>query len=683
MSEASIEPWTHRNRILVAAGALALLAILGLHLNLYAGRQSQTWDEGDHIYAGYLSWKTADFGLNPEHPPLVKLLATAPLIRMPLRLPELQNRYFKTEAFLGGKEFVFSNDADRILSRARMASSILALLLGLLAFLAAREMFGTGAAFIALTLLAFDPNLLAHGAFVTTDVGLSCFMLASVYAFYRYVKAPSVKHLVVTGLAAGLALATKHTGLLVLPMLALLALIEMTPLAGDAGKNVTGANPGRAKRALRLGAALAIVTLTAVFVLWSFYGFRYAARPDGLELNPPLIEFVRQLPKPAYATVVSALANWRVLPEAYLHGLADVLIMDAFYTSYALGKVYAHGVWFYFPVAFAVKSTLVFLVLPLLIFAAFAAGRLRGRREILFLTVPPALHLIVAMTSRMNIGVRHILPLYVFIAILGAGALSSFVRQDRRWRYPIAFLLLLQAGASVCAFPAYMAYSNALWGGPRQTHRHLTDSNSDWAQQLKSLKRYLDDRDINDCWFAYFAQGTVDMSYYGISCRPLPTPTGFWLDDWIEIPATIDGTVVISAGILSGYEFGPGVLNPYAQFQTLRPSAQIDGGIFVYDGRFDVPLASALTLARRSDQLRRSGQLDEALSRARKAVALAPDDARMQIARGDALAALHREDEARAAYRKALDLAKTIEPEFQARHVPMLKRRLDAPPRRH
>src|SRR5205807_673523 len=103
--------------------------------------------------------------------------------------------------------------ADTMLFRARMAAAFFTLLLALLVFLAGQEMFGTGAAFIALTLLVFDPNLLAHGAVVGTDVGLSCFMFASVYGFYRYRKAPSTWRLVVVGLATGLALASKHTGI--------------------------------------------------------------------------------------------------------------------------------------------------------------------------------------------------------------------------------------------------------------------------------------------------------------------------------------------------------------------------------------------------------------------------------------------------------------------------------------
>jgi len=92
-----------------------------------------------------------------------------------------------------------------------------------------------------------------------------------------------------------------------------------------------------------------------------------------------------------------------------------------FYTSYVLGKIYAHGIWFYFPVAFAIKSTLAFLVLMLLAAVVIATRRLNCWREILFLTIPPFFFLLVAMSVGMNIGVRHILPLYVFFSVLIGG----------------------------------------------------------------------------------------------------------------------------------------------------------------------------------------------------------------------------------------------------------------------
>src|SRR5688500_2705320 len=127
---------------LVPAGIVCLLIILSLKLVLSRRQQSQTWDEANHIYAGYKSWTTADFGLNPEHPPMLKLWATAPLLSSPLKTPQLQDRYFKEEAFLGGKDFLYQNDADKILFRTRMMAATVTLLLAVIVFLATREMFG-------------------------------------------------------------------------------------------------------------------------------------------------------------------------------------------------------------------------------------------------------------------------------------------------------------------------------------------------------------------------------------------------------------------------------------------------------------------------------------------------------------------------------------------------------------
>ena len=137
-------------------------------------------EDDDHIFAGYMSWKHAEFGLNPEHPPLVKLLATLPLLPLHLREPVLQNRFFKAEAYLSGRDFLFGNEpeysADTLVFRARMAAATLTILLALLVYFATREMFGGGPALLALLLLVFEPNIVAHGAYVTTDIGVSCFL---------------------------------------------------------------------------------------------------------------------------------------------------------------------------------------------------------------------------------------------------------------------------------------------------------------------------------------------------------------------------------------------------------------------------------------------------------------------------------------------------------------------------
>ena len=663
-----------RRRAAEAAGVVPLVLLLGIQLAPSVRQESQTWDEGDHIFAGYMSWTRADFGLNPEHPPLLKLLATAPLLPLPLNVPALQDRYFKEEAFLGGKEFLYRNDADAILFRTRMAAAALTLLTALLVYAATREMFGTGAAFAALALLAFEPNLLAHGALVTTDAGISCFMFATVYAFYRYAKSPSLWRLLVVGVSAGLALAVKHSGIFVFPVLFLLAAREVVRGRVAARGNAEAAT-GSGRRALRFAASLAAVTAIALAVLWAFYGFRYRARPEGLRLNPPLAEYVSGL-KPHEAWAVSTMARWRVLPESYLYGMADVRLTADFYTSYVLGETYAHGVWFYFPVVFVIKSTLAFLALLLLAAGAGAARRLNRWREVLFLTVPPAFYFLVAMNAATNIGVRHILPIYVFVSALAGGAGWAFIRRNRKWAYAVVALLLFHAASSLLAFPHYIAYSNELWGGPANTYKYLSDSNADWGEQLKATKRYLDARGVKDCWFVYFAEGVAEPGYYRIPCKPLPTINTLWLNQQIDVPASIDGPVLVSASNLSGFEFGPGPLNPYEQFKHLRPTAVIGGGVFVFDGHFDVPLASALSRVQKAQNFLAAGQAEQALSEAQAALALAPEALQTRMMMGDVLAASGRREGARAEYEKALSLAKTIEPEFQVRSVPDIERKL-------
>ncbi len=486
-------------------------------------------------------------------------------------------------------------------------------------------------------------------------------MFLSVYMFYRFVKSPSALRLIATGAAVGLVLAVKHTGLLVLPILFLLALGEIV----------------FKKSALKLFGSLALITLIGWVVLWSTYRFRYDARPNGLQLNPPLVEYVKGL-KPYEAWPVSVMARLHVLPESYLYGLVDVKLTANYYTSYLLGKVYAHNVWFYFPVAFLIKSTIGALALFLLAIGVIATRRLNCPREILFLVVPVIFYLAVALTVGMNIGVRHILVVYVFLYVLIGGAAWILIAKSRKWTYVVGVLLLVHVASSALAFPNYIAYANELWGGPSQTYKYLTDSNSDWGQQLKSVRQYLDQRGVKDCWFLYFAEGVAEPSYYGIPCKPLPTISTLWLNVPIEVPNSINGPVLISASNLSGVEFGPGSLDPYGQFKLLKPTAVIDHGVFVFDGKFDMPLAAAISKVQKARNLAQEKQLDNALQEARAAVALAPDAIQTQLALGDILLEMGQPQQARASYEKALELAKTIEPEFQIRSLPDIEQRLQS-----
>lgn len=425
--------------------------------------------------------------------------------------------------------------------------------------------------------------------------------------------------------------------------------------------------------------ALVVVGVISFGTLWSFYGFRYSARPAGRTLNPPLADYLKQLPSPQDAHHLALLMRTHILPEAYIFGLANTKITEFLDTSYFFGQIYRHGTWLYFPAAFVIKSTLPFLLLLAAAFALIATGRLKHRRELCFLLIPPAFFFAVAMHSTMNIGQRHILPIYPFLYVLLAGAAAWLIKRNRRWSYAIAALLFWQIATSTQVAPAYMAYANEAWGGPSSLHKYLGDANTDWGQQLKATKRYLDSHGIKDCWFAYFADGVVDTSYYGIPCKRLPTPENtVWLNLSMNVPPEIDGPVLISDGVLAGIDYGQGALNPYQQFRSLRPTAAIDYGLFVYDGHFKIPLAYALAETQHARNLLQSGQPDEALAEVQQAATFAPDSVTVQVALGDVLLKLHRNQEAETHYQQALTSAQTIEPELQADSIPMIEAKLSS-----
>ncbi len=350
------------------AGGLIILQMILVAIIVHG--ESPTFDEADHIFAGYMMWHSGDYGLNPEHPPLVKLEATLPLLLERLWVPPLQQRMFKIEAYRDGRDFLERNDGpgQRLLFRMRLTAGVFAAGLSVIVFLMGMEFFGERAGLLALLLAVFEPNLLANSDLVTTDIGVTCFLLTTIYCFYRYARQPSVIRLLLTGLAAGLALASKHSGILLAPMLLALTLVEIACTERGRRRRIAGV----------LFGGLAAGVIIAVVTLWAFYGFRYAARPAGLVMNPTLTEYAAPL-KGINSWVIGHLANWRLLPESYLVGMTDIHYATQQYAIFLLGHDYAHGVWWYFPVALSIKTSLGLIGLVVLAGFALISRRLKQR----------------------------------------------------------------------------------------------------------------------------------------------------------------------------------------------------------------------------------------------------------------------------------------------------------------
>lgn len=617
--------------------AVLLLAAFLAELLLSVNGKSQTFDESAHLYSGYVYWKKHDFGVNPEHPPLVKLVAALPLLPLHLPVSEPPKIFFRGASSAGGNQFLYSHDADALLSRGRIAVSVFAFALALSVFFAADEMFGRGAALISLAILIFEPVILANGALVTTDTAVTAALFATVYLFYRYVKRPSAWRLIACGLVTGLALSAKHSALVIFPLLIILAAVELA-LRRFGSRGMEGETQAARPRAVSMVGALACIAAISIAVLWAFYGFRYSARPGNESMIPPTAAYLqslsqdrpaadaRPLDHPLQEAVIGFFEHHHLLPEAYLYGLTDIAVQTQVgRPAFLFGKLYPNGRWFYFPAAFVIKTSIA-LMLFLVLLAWAKELRAPGRRpEVLFMAIPAAIYFAIAMGSKLDIGIRHILPIYPFLIVLAGAGAWMLIRQSRRWVYVVAVILGFGAIASARTFPNYLPYSNEMWGGVSHTHLLLSDSNVGWSSGLKSVETYIIKHHITQCWFAY--DGPVAPAYYHIPCKALPTLFSSLIRPQLQkpVPEEIEGPVLIASEALTGFDFGPGEMNAYQQFESLRPDAILEGEILVYDGTFQVRKVAALSHFVVAESLIQAGRSTEAMSEAKAAEVLDPD----------------------------------------------------------
>jgi hypothetical protein len=320
------------------------------------------------------------------------------------------------------------------------------------------------------------------------------------------------------------------------------------------------------------------------------------------------------------------------------------------------------------------KWTVGMLGLLLLAIYAFATGKVRRPREVFFLTLPLLFYLAVAMLSPLNIGIRHVLPIFPFAFALVGGAAGWLVQQRRAWAYVVGALLLWHVVDSVRTYPNYLPYANVLWGGPAKTHLYFSDSATDWGQQLKWTRQWVEMNNVKQCWFAYFAAPFILPSDYGIPCKPLPTLDSMYEED-IAVPPLVQGPVLISFGDLNGFEFGTKLRNPYQSLFMRKPDDVIANGIAVFNGNFALPDAAAIEYERQTYRdLKKNPQA--ALSAAQTAVALVPDGFDANVALGDAYAASGNPAAARAAYMVAMHRIAEMEPTAQEEWNPVLTKKL-------
>lgn len=519
-----------------------MLLFSGLSLWEMSG-DSLTSDERVHLPAGYVYWKTRDFRLNPEHPPLMKLLCAAPLLFMDLRLPPTTpeaGQTFHAYQPIFGSRFLFTQDADRILFWSRLPALAVGLLLLGLLFAWSRDLNGSGGAgLVTLGLAALEPTLLAHSHLIADDVALACFGVMAYFFLWRFSRSGRLVDLLGATLGMGLALVSKFSAVFQLPIFFALAWVAW-PRGGLAAR-------GRVR--LGGGAATRLTALAGIVVV--------------------------------LALIIQAAYLFSADPGLYAGGIQEVRANRP-----AINPVYVHGE-FYDPAPYWYPLYVFLLKTPLPTLLAMLLGlimalRARSGGDLAFMILPAVVHAAVVCGLAYNYGQRYMLPMTAFL-LVPAGRCVALLGGRRGGRALGAALALWLLGSVLHAAPNQLAYVNELAGGPANGPRFLSDSNVDWGQDLKRLARFQRERALPELILAYW--GPAQPEYYGIRWRPLSYAAA-------AADRPPDGVYAISVNRLVEMKRRVLLAGDNATLDWLsrfRPAARVGGSILIYDFRANPP----------------------------------------------------------------------------------------------
>jgi hypothetical protein len=508
---------TRRELLAVAAG---VALYVGLAVDSMR-RTSATYDEPAHLSAAWTHVALHDYRLSPDHPPLVQSLAAMPLLLLDVKMDAADESWGEHAIWRFARRWLYHwNDGGRLLFWGRFPIVLLAAALAVVVFLWTRARFGPGPAFVALFLAVLSPDLLAHGQLVTTDLGAAAFMFFAVVAFDAALQRTTPMRFLLAGLALGAALATKLSAVGLGPTLLALALarlVDARPLVlrFGAGREVGG----RAARAAVLAGLLLALVPLAVFVIWAAYGFQrsFGANPalsasfpwDALRATHPFVH-----------GSVLATRDLGLLPEPYLFGFLRFFEHSEARRAFLLGEVSATGFPHFFLVTFLVKTPLP--LLGLLLLALAGRGRDAARPGALAAAwIPLLAYAALTQTRGLNIGHRHLLPLYPYVFVL-AGAAGAWLprRLGKAGAFLLAGLLGWYAWGTLRVHPHPLAYFNETVGGPANGWRVLVDSSLDWGQDLARVEPWMRAHGVARYKLSYF--GSASPAYHGITGEMLP-----------------------------------------------------------------------------------------------------------------------------------------------------------------
>ncbi len=577
-----LHPSSFRLLLSRRAGLLcvALLALMGAQMLCIIRQKSITVDEWVLIPAGFYHLTEGDYRPVNEHPPVAKVLGAAPLVALGAGAPPVKAGAHDYEYFLGKFEEFWRMNAGRLdylCFWARVPAVLVTLLLGALVFTFARRHWGARAALFAVALFTLEPTLLAHGHVVQTDVPSALALLLFAFTLQGYLKAPTARGAAYVGAAAGFAAVTKFSMVALGPVLcvAFAALWVLAPRRGIRRMSVAG----------QAGAA----ALAAVLAVNAGYFFHHAT-PEPFE--DALARSVVTLDV-GHGPLRAALgAGYHLLqiifPPDFVSGIGWQLGHAKMgHAAGLLGDYSQHGWWYYFPVAFALKTPLPVVLLTL---AGFVWGLMRLRRaregRVLVLLLPPALFTLLLMFSTINIGVRYYIPAYPFFFILAGAMLDDLLRSRVVGRTLAAALIVVSFGwvgaEAVRAYPDHMTYMNQLASGAPHWW-YLSDSNVEWGDDVRDLALYLRGRGETRVGGALLGWQLLEL--YGIEQTAVFVPPGEEIEQtrYVAVGASLLNGSTVPEEFEEGWELSEYErVNYFEDYRRRTPEKIFGGSIYLY-----------------------------------------------------------------------------------------------------
>lgn len=518
--------WWHTALVLV------LIVLHGAMAISVSPRVGLTFDEPAHLTAGRGYWKHNDFSLQPENgllpQRLVGLSATLRSTPFPKRASANDDVWSLARAYL----FVSTTDLPRLLMEARLMIALVSCALAALVFCWARSLFGERGGMIALVIAVFCPHLLAHAGLATSDLVAAAGFTVATLMWWRLLHQVSWTRVLSAGLATGVLALAKFSAVIFAPIAVVLLLARLfrrAPLIVRWPNGRIGLARGGTKvgTLLASGAAVCVIAWT---IIWTAYGWRYSATPDGIDrFQLPWSTVLMEQSTDAshqpgiVQTFVRTARNAQLLPEAYLYGLTYADYFSRMRSAFFAGEYSLTGWRTFFPAVFALKTTLPMLAL-LTACAVILLPKVLRRHRLAYRLVPLATLVLIygafAVVSHLNLGHRHLLPIYPALYItLGAVALHWNVT-TRFFRMLVLVLLAWHVVDSWRVRPHYLTFFNALAGGPTSAHRYFVDSSLDWGQGLPDLAIWIEQHTKDESiYLSYF--GTDAPERFGIKATRL------------------------------------------------------------------------------------------------------------------------------------------------------------------